>query len=276
VEAAKTALELDRSRNDIKFALARAGIHSRDAGTRTEAARVYAALPDSLPWTAEDHVLLAAYYIQAKAYPRAQENLDRALKLDPNRGEAYFQQGVLDLSTGRPAAAATHLEQATRLDPENPLPYLNLGIALIQQQKVREAIDPLRRALAIKDDLLAGRMLLAQALAASDSIGAARVEYQHVLEVDPGNAKALRGLGFCHIRREEYAKAAEVYRKATQAEPGNADGWAGLGNAYLGQKDWAAAETAFQKARSIEPGNPSMVKGFELLEELRSQGKGNP
>jgi len=276
VEAAKTALELDPSRTDVKFALARAGIHSRQAGTRAEAAGVYAALPDSVPWTAEDHVLLATYYIQAKDYARAQENLDRALEMDPNRGDAHFQQGVLDLSAGRPAAAATHLQEAIRLDPKNPLPYLNLGIALIQEQKVGAAIGPLRRALALRGDIPAGRMLLAQALAASDSIDAAQAQYEQILATDPGNAKALRGLGFCHIRKEAYAKAVTAYRKATGAEPANADGWAGLGNAYLGQKDWAAAKTAFEKARSIDAGNASMLKGFELLEELRNQGKGNP
>jgi superkiller protein 3 len=276
VEAAKTALEFDRSRTDVKFALARAGIHTRDAGTQAEAARMYAALPDSLPWTSEDHVLLAAYFIQTRDYPRAQESLNRALEMDPERAEAYFQQGVLDLSTGKPAAAVTHLQKATRLDPENPLPYLNLGIARIQLQEVREAIEPLRRALALKGDILVGRMLLAQALAASDSIGPAQVEYENILEADPGNAKALRGLGFCYIRQEAYAKAVLAYREATKAEPGNAEGWAGLGNANLGLKDWAAAETAFQKARTLDADNPTMMKGFELLEELRSQGKENP
>jgi cytochrome c-type biogenesis protein CcmH/NrfG len=119
-------------------------------------------------------------------------------------------------------------------------------------------------------------MLLAQALAASDSIGPAQVEYENILEADPGNAKALRGLGFCYIRQEAYAKAVLAYREATKAEPGNAEGWAGLGNANLGLKDWAAAETAFQKARTLDADNPTMMKGFELLEELRRQGAGNP
>ena len=70
--------------------------------------------------------------------------------------------------------------------------------------------------------------------------------------------------------------ALEAYREATEAEPGNAEGWAGLGNANLGLKDWAAAETAFQKARNLDANNPTMLKGLELLEELRKQGAGNP
>jgi tetratricopeptide (TPR) repeat protein len=273
VEAAKTALEIDNGRADVKLVLARAGIRSRDAKVQAEAARTYAALPESTPWTAEDRVLLGAYYIRTKDYVRARENLNRARKMDPKNADAAFQEGVLDLSTGKPAAAVTQLESAARLDPKNPLPYLNLGIAHIQLQEVRMAIPPLRRALALKSDIAVGRMLLAQALAASDSIGAAQTEYQAILQSEPGNAKALRGLGFCHIRKEAYAQAVEAYRKATAADPGNVEGWAGLGNAYLGLKDWASAETAFNKARTLDAENPSVIKGFELLEELRNQGK---
>jgi len=269
VEAAQTALEIDNSRNDVKFALARAGIHSRDPATRSQAAGLYASLPDSLPWTAEDHVLLGAYYIQAKDYTRARSSLALALRMDPKSSDAHFQQGVLDLSTGHPQDAAQELEEAARLDPENPLPYLNLGIARIQMQQVGEAIAPLRRTLALRGDIEVARMLLAQALAASDSIAAARTEYETILKSDPTNAKALRGVGFCEIREEDYDGAVAAYRKATELEASNAENWAGLGNAYLGLKDWKKAEAAFRKGQELDADNATVKQGFELLEELR-------
>ena len=119
-----------------------------------------------------------------------------------------------------------------------------------------------------------GRLLLAQALAVSDSLRAAEEEYNQVLAAEPANPRALRGVAYCRIRGGRYAEAARSYEAATKAEPGNADGWAGLGNAYLGLSRLDASEEAFRKARAIDPGNVTMRKGMELLEKARAASAG--
>jgi Flp pilus assembly protein TadD len=114
-----------------------------------------------------------------------------------------------------------------------------------------------------------GHLLLAQTLVGADSLSAAAAEYDRVLAADPSNGRALRGLGFCHLRRGDYREAIRVYRQATAAEPEVADGWAGLGNAQLGAGDLDGAEQSLRKARSLDPDNPAMKKGFEILEQAR-------
>jgi cytochrome c-type biogenesis protein CcmH/NrfG len=91
-----------------------------------------------------------------------------------------------------------------------------------------------------------------------------------VLEAEPENAKALRGLGFCYIHSSNYEAAVRAYEKAAKAEPGNADAWAGLGNAHLGLQDWGAAEHAFGRARAIDPANATLRRGSELLERAKA------
>ncbi len=145
-------------------------------------------------------------------------------------------------------------------------------MAYLQAGKYREAVAPFRAALALDDSLTIGRVLLGQALVMSDSTGAAEKEYKLALASEPHNARALRGLGYCYIRRSDFKNAARTYKAAAEAEPGNADAWAGLGNAYLGLQNWDGAESAFEKARAIDPRNPTLVKGWELLQKARSGG----
>jgi tetratricopeptide (TPR) repeat protein len=274
VEAARAAMALDDTSTDVRLAFARSAIRSRDIGTQAEAARAYANLPAGVDLQPQDYIALADYQTEMKQYPQARQSLNKALALDPNQANAYFQLGVIDLETGQPQAAITHLEKAISLKPDSPIYYLNLGIANFQAQRLGQAIPMFRKALQLNEGLTVGRLLLAQALAVSDSLAGAEVAYQKVLDVEPRNAKALRGLGFCHIRRADYREAVRIYQAATAAEPQNADGWAGLGNAYLGLENWEAAEGAFRKAEAIDPNNITMRKGRELLKQAR-QAAGN-
>jgi cytochrome c-type biogenesis protein CcmH/NrfG len=91
---------------------------------------------------------------------------------------------------------------------------------------------------------------------------------------EPQNAKAQRGLGFCLLRRADYAGAAEAYRAATTLDPDNADGWAGLGSAELGRERLDAAEAALGRARRLDPDNAMLKKGAAILDQARNQASG--
>jgi tetratricopeptide (TPR) repeat protein len=152
---------------------------------------------------------------------------------------------------------------------------VNLGIARLRAGRSEAAIAAFRAALALDSAHAYGRLLLAQALAVSDSIAAAASEYRRVLQVDPENVAALRGLGFCQIREGRYGDAADTYGAATRADPRSAEGWVGRGNALLGLGDLSGAERAFERAREIDPGNISLRRGLELLQQAKERGAGS-
>ena len=57
------------------------------------------------------------------------------------------------------------------------------------------------------------------ALERQQKFAEAEAEYRRVLAADPGDARALRGLAYCQIRRSRFADAAKSYEAATKAEP---------------------------------------------------------
>lgn len=270
LEAADAAMALESGSIDVRKVYARAAIRSRDNEKKADAARILATLDEPKGLEVSDWIALAAFQTSRRQFAQASESVRAALALDPASANAYFQQGVIDLSQGRADAAVQQFETAIRHDPEVAGYHLNLGIAQFQRQDLAAAVPRFRRALELRPDLAVGRLLLAQALAATDSTDAAATQYQKILETDPQNAKALRGLGYCEIRSADYAAAVRAYRSANEIEGDNADGWAGLGNAHLGLRQLDEAARAFERARALDPQNATMLKGMELLEQARS------
>jgi tetratricopeptide (TPR) repeat protein len=273
-EAAATALEIDSTRTDARTAFARAGLHSRDPAEQARAVDLSLELGDAIPLTAQDRVALASHLIADRRFADARAQLERAQEADPDLADTYFQMGMLEMQTGDPVAATMSLREAIRRRSDVPVYHLNLGIAYFQARQFAAAIGPFRRAVELDGSLTVARLLLAQALAVNDDLDEAAAEYGRVLEAEPRNAKALRGLAFCHVRAADYAAAVVTYRKAVDADPDNADGWAGLGNAYLGLEDWDAARTAFDRAKAIDPRNQTMLNGMELLRKATEGSSG--
>jgi cytochrome c-type biogenesis protein CcmH/NrfG len=114
----------------------------------------------------------------------------------------------------------------------------------------------------------AGRSYLALALVncSPDSIGSAIAEYKAVLDQEPQNGGALRGLGFCYLKRGDHGQAVGVLKRATDAAPENADTWVMLGQARALSGDMPGAGRAFEKALEINPENAGAKKGLEAVQ----------
>src|SRR5262249_7690700 len=84
-------------------------------------------LDDSLP-VAHSH--LSQVYAAQKQYDQAITEAERAIALDPNDADSYQGQAQALYLAGRPADAIRAMEQAMRLNPHYPPPYLaDLGVA---------------------------------------------------------------------------------------------------------------------------------------------------
>ena len=81
--------------------------------------------------------------------------------INPDFAEAHDNLGVFLLSQNRVADALTHLRRAVELAPGLPDPHNDLGAALAQAGKLDEAIAHVRRALEISPDHAPARQNLA-------------------------------------------------------------------------------------------------------------------
>jgi tetratricopeptide (TPR) repeat protein len=162
----------------------------------------------------------------------------------------------------------------------------NVGVALLEQFKYKEAADSFRRALQLDPKLSLARINLAIALYnLPDAAGAQReaqaaavvapeapqppyilgllaksqsriddavASFQRVLKIDPSDVGANVNLGQVYSQQRKYTEAVAVFRTALAAEPYNATALYSLGTALLraGQRDEGQQTIArFQELR---------------------------
>jgi tetratricopeptide (TPR) repeat protein len=152
-----------------------------------------------------------------------------------------------------------------------------------KQVTIRDQADPVAAAAAAKNDAkkpVPQRLLFAIAEAKERDADAAtdnpegqarmrdeaRQTYQKILEADPKQLDACRGLARVYAKMGDYTRAQETYQKALAKNPRDVTLWYDLGMMHDRRKDFAAGAQCFKKALDIDPENQRCLKalGFTL------------
>lgn len=126
-----------------------------------------------------------------KNYPEAIQLFNKALTTEPDsagwadHAPDYNNLGYVYLQAGDISNAVANIEKALELRPNYGEAYYNLGCAFLNNKQPAEAIDCLQRALAIDSSVAAIHYKLANALALSDRYARAIAEYRQALKLRP-------------------------------------------------------------------------------------------
>ncbi len=154
---------------------------------RMEAARVLAAVPDSMltkqqldsraraiaeyeaaqalnAERPEAHLNLGILYAERRQPERAEAAYRRAIELRPGFAPGYVNLADLYRLVGRDADGERVLREGLRHAPDEAGLYHALGLALVRQQRGDEAVEPLRQAAALRPDNIRYQYVYAVAL----------------------------------------------------------------------------------------------------------------
>lgn len=130
-----------------------------------------------------------------------------------------------------PLAGATRQRNLTWADPiafhydcaeKSPgkfRPHFNLGTVLGQAGRVREAIPPLERAVALEPEHSQAHNQLANALLMTGRREQALGHYRRAVDLDPGNAEAVYNLAAVLDQSGEHGEARAYYRRFLELDP---------------------------------------------------------
>jgi Flp pilus assembly protein TadD len=117
-------------------------------------------------------------------------------------------------------AAESELKKAAKLRADDPGVLLQQGILACRRGKWRDAVEPLGNVARLTPQSAAGHFYLGEALNKLDRLDEALAAYERASDLEPGNWRALKGVGIVLDRMGRPADAAAFYRRARDAQSG--------------------------------------------------------
>jgi len=94
-------------------------------------------------------------------WPQSEQEIHRAIALDPNNSDARRSYGLFLSTLRRFEEAIAETKRAEELDPLTPINPAVRGLSLTEARRYDEAITPVKRALELEPDFVIGHMYLA-------------------------------------------------------------------------------------------------------------------
>ena len=183
--------------------------------------------------------------------------LKRAVAINPNYAEAYFNLGIALKEQGNLQAAIDAYRQALAIKTDYADVYNNLGVALQEQGSFQAAINAYRQALAIKPNYPEVYLNLGNALKAQGNLQAAIDAYRQALAINSSYSQAYFNLGIALKEQDDLQAAIDAYRQALAIKPNYPQAYNNLGLALKDQGNLRDAIDAYRQALSIKPNYPA-------------------
>src|SRR5438552_907869 len=141
----------------------------------------------------------------------------------------------------------------------------NIGVALLEQYKARDAAESFTRALEIKPDLLIARINLSIALYyLPDADGAKREAEKSVIQ-DPNKPHPHYILGLVARVQNRFEEAIAEFQKVLKIDPDDVGSNINVGQIFAQQKKYAEAIAAFRRSVEAEPYNETALYNLGIL-----------
>ena len=268
--------QANRSRGAAPAETLRAGSQALAKGDFSAAREAAQAAIANGGASAEAYHLLGFAQWYAGDHVQAATSLDESLRLNPAATEVYAFRGMTYRETGALDAARRTLQRAIALDPQRPLPYIDLALVFLRQGRLTEAVGQfeaglnlpaaqsglpdldgaireLRQSLQEKPDQagayrVLGRLLGAAGADAPQVIAA----FEEAIKLGPADAEARNSLGLVYVQTGDDEKAAAAFREAIKLRDDYADAHQNLGG-VLTTSDAAEAVRELETAVKLQP-----------------------
>ena len=208
--------------------------------------------------------------------PAAAESLGRASRLLPDAEDIaqnlrfasaalLNQQGAEHSAAARFTSAATCLQQAVALAPDDPALHYNLGLVLSKLDRHEEAVAGFRSALKLQPDHAQALFGLGNALHKLGQLDVAIETYRRLLSVKQNFAEAHLNLGNVFKQQGKLDEAITCYRRALELSPNSAPAHNNLGAVLADRQNLAEAQACYERALAIAPNHVEAHVNFATL-----------
>ena len=191
---------------------------------------------------------------------RARAFYDQALRANEKFCKARVAIGVMALDAGQDQEAFNTFQRALRDDPQCTEGYVN--VAIIQRRRggaqVREALNNLRRALAIESDYLPAFNEMAllyvdQSSGNEQMLDLAAVVCRQAQQINRDYAPIYNTWGLINVRKGNVIEALRMFERAKQLDNSMFEAFMNFGEITISFRGYEDARVAFARAVELRP-----------------------
>jgi tetratricopeptide (TPR) repeat protein len=257
---------------DFSITTAGGGSQAARHTLQSEAAAAAAAYRDALKKdsaSAELHFDLSLALAKLGDAHGAQEEVETAIRLDPNLAKARNQLGIWQMLNNEKAKAEDAFKAAITADSQSAVAKNNLGVLFAWTGKDLAAIELFRAATQGRPDFVPAHVNLGLVLAGQGKYAEAEKEIRNALRTSPKNLSVYNALGMIEVKLGRGDEAIEILQKVLQLQPDSPAAHLNLGMALSGDGfDLPGALDQFTEAIRLDPNSATahFNKGRVLFE----------
>ncbi|MHC4183410.1 MAG: tetratricopeptide repeat protein [Planctomycetota bacterium] len=235
--------------------------HSKYAGREIPVLRQYLSIePEPLPEEKSEKKEK-----KSGTHKEAMEAYKQATRINPDDVLSHLCLGLAYGNLDMHQEAVKAYKQAIRINPDEALTHLCLGLAYGNLDMHQEAVEAYKQAIRTNPDYAEAHFGLGSAYGKLDMRKEAVEAYKQATRIDPDYAVARFCLGDVYDKLEMYKKEIEVYKQAIRINPDDADAHFCLGSAYGNLDMHQEAVEAYKQAIRTNPDYAEAHFGLGLV-----------
>ncbi len=195
------------------------------------------------------HYGLGKTYLKMGSVDAAIKELNTALYQNPNSFPAHQAMGEAYQAQGNNNAAIAEYKKSALIKPENPEVYLHISDIREARGDLELSISELRGALELMPDNPDLHQRIADESLQLEKLADAIKEYEKVMQVDPGNAAAAKGL-------------TRAYFLKSQKDSGGA---------FFASNDFEKAKGALEQAIKLNPNDMELALAMAKIRSMSGE-----
>jgi predicted O-linked N-acetylglucosamine transferase (SPINDLY family) len=190
---------------------------------------------------------------QLGQFAQAKSAYEHVLSKQPKHSDALHLLGIVAAQTNNPSLAAELIGKAIEINPNSSQAYFNLGNALQELKRLDEALMNYDKAIALKPDYADAFNNRANTLLSLNRLDEALMSYDKAIAFKPDFANAFINRGNVLKKLNSLDDSLTSYDKALALKPGHPEALYNRGNALQELNRLDDSLTSYDKAITFKP-----------------------
>ena len=208
----------------------------------------------------------------AKDYAAAERNYQQVLRWEIDNADALRNLGMLYYLQNRDRDALFNIERALRIDSSKAEQYYSQGLVLEKMGNVPGAIQAYQKAIAKNGQHIQSYNNLGNLLGTLGDMDGAELTYRQAISANPKHFGSYQNLGNILFAKQKIDEAIRTYQYALELNPNSADLYYNLGVALETKKEVIKAQLNYGYADYIQGKYQEAIAKFEVVLEQQTSG----